>query len=101
MFDFIIKGFCFLGWIEYNGNCYFFSEIVVNFIIVEVCFIVIGCYMSINIFQLIFYMYVKKCLMQVICKFLESVFVEFILVENNVFLGNYINSIGLQIFIIK
>lgn len=44
-----IKGPCPLGWIEHSGNCYFFSETVANFTTAEVCFIAIGCYISVNI----------------------------------------------------
>ncbi|XP_034313852.2 macrophage mannose receptor 1 [Magallana gigas] len=59
------KGPCPLGWIEHNGNCYFFSETVANFTTAEA-----------------------------ICKSLESALAEPISVENNAFLGNHINSIG-------
>lgn len=63
MLDSSTKGPCPLGWIEHNGNCYFFNETVANFTTAEVCFIAIGCYISINILLLIFYTYMKKCLM--------------------------------------
>lgn len=51
MLDSSTKGPCPLGWIEHNGNCYFFSETVANFTTAEVCFIAICCYISINFFS--------------------------------------------------
>uniref|UniRef100_K1QLE5 Uncharacterized protein n=1 Tax=Magallana gigas TaxID=29159 RepID=K1QLE5_MAGGI len=36
MLDSSTKGPCPLGWIEHNGNCYFFSETVANFTTAEI-----------------------------------------------------------------